>query len=133
MPPCTTAEQFRCRNLKSKIQLQPDTNSQRIWQPQGQNFKFGDGRHYKVDGLRQTLSLQGVYLTEISKLFTFPSTLSAMDDRECIVVMLNFELLFRKYSFPIEKQVTLMESEVFIFALWAASNKTRCSGSGRCF
>ena len=78
-------------------------------------------------------------MTEIYKLLTllsaiaFPSTSSARDDRECIVVMLNFELFSRKYSFPIEKQVTLMESEVFIFALWAASNKTRCSGSGRCF
>ena len=93
----------------------------------------------KLTGCVKPCRYRKFFLTEICKLLTFlsaiafPSTLSARDDRECIVVMLNFELLSRKYSFPIEKQVTLMESEVFIFALWAASNKTRCSGSGRCF
>ena len=31
----------------------------------------------------------------------------------------------RKYSFPTEKQRTMMKSEWFVFSLWAISNKTR--------
>ena len=38
---------------------------------------------------------------------------------------LGINIASRKYSFPTEKQRTMMKSEWFVFSLWAISNKTR--------
>ena len=38
---------------------------------------------------------------------------------------IGINIASRKYSFPTEKQRTMMKSEWFVFSLWAISNKTR--------
>ena len=41
------------------------------------------------------------------------------------LVALMENKLYRKYSFPNEKQATTMKSDYFLFTVWAVSNKTR--------